>query len=309
MKRFIVFFSFFLIIQVSVRGQKFLDLKVGSYNIRYDNKGDRDKGNGWEHRLPVILSILEWESPDFFGAQEVLAHQLADMQNGLPDYVAYGVGRDDGKDKGEAVPVFYRKDRFDHLDQGTFWLSESPEVPSRGWDAALPRVCSWVKLKEKNTGKLIYFFNLHLDHIGTKAREQSMYVVLRKIKEIAKGETVFLTGDFNVDQHNEIYGILQNSGLVFDSYEKTQHKMAWNGTFNAYDTHLFTDSRIDHIFVTADVSVSHYAVFTETYRSKKDDVDDIKKGDFPAELSFKPYEVRLPSDHFPVFIKARLPLD
>lgn len=194
-----------VLVTMPLLGQQDLDLKIGSYNIRYDNEGDRENGDSWDDRLPVIVSLLEWEDVDVFGAQEVLVDQLDDMKEKLKDYDAYGVGRDDGKEKGEFAPVFYKTDKFTLLDSGDFWLSETPEKPSKGWDAALPRICSWVKLEEKDTGKKFWFFNLHMDHVGIQAREKSSELVVEKIKEMAGDETAFLTGDFNVDQNNEIY--------------------------------------------------------------------------------------------------------
>lgn len=279
------------------------EIKIGSYNIRYDNEGDRKEGNSWDHRLPVIGSIIRWEDVDVFGAQEVLVDQLKDMQKELEAYDYYGVGRDDGKEEGEFAPVFYKKNKYELLDSGEFWLSETPEQPSKGWDAALPRITTWVHLRDKETQKDFWFFNLHMDHVGVKAREESSRLVLQKMKEIVGDGTAFLTGDFNVDQKNEIYDILQKSNYIFDSYVEADERMDWNGTFNAFDNNLWTDSRIDHIFVTKDVSVSNYAVRTDSYRSKASEDRDVKKGDFPKELSFKDYSARLPSDHFPVFVK------
>lgn len=283
-----------------------LALTAGSFNIRYDNDGDRKDGNGWENRLPVIHSMIDFIDYDVVGLQEVLVQQLNDLKGKLTDYDYVGVGRDDGKEKGEFAPIFYKKDKFTALQSGVFWLSEHPERPSKGWDAALPRICTYVELRENATGKTFWYFNLHMDHIGKQARAESSKLVVRKIAEIAKGAPTILTGDFNVDQHNEIYDILNDSEQLKDSYELAPHKMAWNGTFNAFDINLWTDSRIDHVFVTDNIEVKHYAVLTESYRSKKKVTDDVKKGDFPEELSFKQYEARLPSDHFPVVIKLTL---
>lgn len=309
MKKYI-FITLSLFLSLTVLGQTTVNYKIGSYNIRYDNRGDVKKGNGWEQRLPVIASIIDWEDPEFFGAQEVLAHQLKDMLASLPEYEGYGIGRDDGKEKGEAAPIFYKKDKFSVLDKGTFWLSETPEVPGKGWDAALPRVCSWVRLEDKDSGLRSWVFNLHQDHVGIIAREESSKQVIRTIKEMVKpDEVAFLMGDFNVDQNNKIYSIIQDSGIVFDSFEEAPKKLAWNGTFNAFDVNLWTDSRIDHIFVTPNVEVKAYAVLTDTYRTPHKDSEDKKKGDFPAELSFKTYDSRLPSDHFPIFIKVKVKVD
>ncbi len=287
-----------------VKGQT-LDLTIGSYNIRYDNKNDQANGNGWNRRLPVVSSLIQFIDYDVVGCQEVLNNQLEDLTRELPEYGYVGVGRDDGKKAGEFAPIFYKKDKFNVLDSGEFWLSETPEKPSKGWDAALPRICTYIHLQEKATGKKLWYFNLHMDHVGTKAREESSKLVIRRIKEMLKREeAAVLTGDFNVDQHNPIYGILEQSGIVRDSYVLAPFKYAWTGSFTAFDTNLYTDSRIDHVFVTEQLKVKKYAILTESYRAPKDASKEVKKGDFPKELSFKDYEVKLPSDHFPIVVKA-----
>ena len=280
-----------------------LHLTIGSYNIRYDNAGDRQAGNGWEQRLPVIASLIDFVDYDVFGAQEVLASQLEDLKKSLPAYDYVGVGRDDGKVAGEFAPIFFKKDKFRKLKTGVFWLSQSPAQPSKGWDAALPRICTWVQLEHIRSGQKLWYFNLHMDHVGIQAREESSKLVVNKMRELAKNDRAILTGDFNVDQHNTIYSTLQQSGFIRDSYALAPSKLAWNGTFNAFDNNLWTDSRIDHVFVTPSIKVRHYAVLTESYRSPKEDQQEVKKGDFPKELSFKQYETRLPSDHFPVVVK------
>ncbi|NQD71505.1 endonuclease/exonuclease/phosphatase family protein [Sphingobacterium shayense] len=283
-----------------------LDLTIGSYNIRYDNKNDRPNGNGWDHRLPVISSLIQFIDYDILGCQEVLINQLEDLTQQLPGYAYVGVGRQDGKDAGEFAPIFYKKDMFNVLDSGNFWLSETPDKPSKGWDAALPRICTYIHLEEKNTGKKLWFFNLHMDHVGTKAREESSKLVVRRIKDMLKPhEAAVLTGDFNVDQNNPIYNIIEQSGVIRDSYVVAPLRYAWSGTFNAFDTNLFTDSRIDHVFVTEHLKVKNYAILTESYRAPKASSREVKKGDFPKELSFKDYEAKLPSDHFPIVVKAK----
>lgn len=286
--------------------QNSIGLTVGSYNIRYDNDGDRKNGNGWDQRFPVITSLIDFVDYDVFGAQEVLVNQLVDLKKRLTDYDYVGVGRDDGKVAGEFAPIFFKKKKFKKLKSGVFWLSETPDRPSKGWDAALPRICTWVQLQEINSGKKFWYFNLHMDHVGVKAREKSSRLVVKKMKEFVKGELAILTGDFNVDQNNEIYNILQESDFIEDSFELAPTKFTWNGTFNAFDNNLWTDSRIDHVFVTPRIKVKHYAVLTESYRNAKENSEEVKKGDFPKELSFKQYETRLPSDHFPLVVKIKL---
>lgn len=289
---------------ITVKGQT-LDLTLGSYNIRYDNKNDQTNGDGWNQRLPVISSLIQFIDYDIVGCQEVLNNQLEDLTRELPEYAYVGVGRDDGKTEGEYAPIFYKKDKFSVLDSGEFWLSETPEKPSKGWDAALPRICTYIHLEEKETGKKLWYFNLHMDHVGQQARAESSKLVVRRIKDMLKPEeAAVLTGDFNVDQHNPIYDILEESGIVRDSYELAPFRFAWTGSFNAFDPDLFTDSRIDHVFVTDQLKVKKYAILAETYRAPKAVSQDVKKGDFPKELSFKDYEAKLPSDHFPIIVEA-----
>lgn len=292
--------SILILLSITAFSQSLL---VGSYNIRNDNSGDDKRGNGWQQRCPVIVNLIQFYEFDIWGAQEVKHNQLTDMLAGLPDYDYVGVGRDDGATKGEYSPVFYRKDKFEKLDNGDFWLSEQTDHPNKGWDAALPRICSWVHLQDKATGKKFWFFNLHMDHVGVKARYESAKLVLAKIKEMCGEEPVILTGDFNVDQNNEGYAVLHDSGVFEDSYEKAQIRYALNGTFNAFDPNLTTDSRIDHIFVSPSFKVKKYGVLTDTYRSPKVDAKELQAGDFPKEVSFKDYVAKMPSDHFPVLVE------
>lgn len=297
--------TYLIIISFQLSQGQTTDLTVGSYNIRYDNKNDELNGNGWQQRLPVISSLIQFIDYDILGCQEVLVNQLADLSDQLTGYDYVGVGRDDGKEAGEFAPIFFKKNKFNLLDSGQFWLSQTPDKPSKGWDAALPRICTYVHLQDKSSGKKLWYFNLHMDHVGTKAREESCKLVIERIKAMLDpSEAVVLTGDFNVDQHNPIYTILEQSGIIKDSYELAPFKFAWNGTFNAFDNNLFTPSRIDHVFVGKQLKVEKYAVLTESYRSPKKTSTEVKKGDFPKELSFKDYQARLPSDHFPIIVKA-----
>ena len=282
-------------------------LKVGSYNIRYENRGDSLKGNAWDGRCPYICALLRYERPDIFGSQEVLVDQLHDMLAELPEYEAVGVGRDDGAEAGEFEPVFWLKDRFDLLDKGWFWLSETPEQPGLGWDAACIRICTWVHLKDKVSHRKIWFFNLHMDHVGVVARAESAKLIVSRIESMCKSsESVFVTGDFNVDQTNEIYTTFTKSDVLTDSYETAADRFAPNGTFNGYDPNSFTTSRIDHIFVSPAVKVDNYAVRTDTYRKPIELAETYRTGDFPAEVSFERHIAKMLSDHFPVFIKVRL---
>ena len=259
-------------------------LYVGSYNIRYQNDDDNREGNSWQQRCPVVCAQLNFEHPDIFGAQEVLAKQLKDMAELLTDYDHIGVGRDDGKSAGEHEVIFFDRQRIRLLDHGHFWLSETPDKPGLGWDAACTRICTWGKFRDLNSRRVFFFFNLHMDHVGVVARREGARLVVSRIHELAKGKPVILTGDFNVDQTDEIYSIFTSSGLLNDSYEQAQMRFAENGTFNAFKPERHTDSRIDHVFVSPAFTVLRYGVLTNSYW----DGEGIR---------------RLPSDHYPVFVR------
>ncbi|MBD8387706.1 endonuclease/exonuclease/phosphatase family protein [Dysgonomonas sp. BGC7] len=293
---------FYVLILIAISGvlnaQK---LTVASYNIRNNNKSDSVNGNGWYLRCPVISQLITFNDFDIIGMQEVLHGQLEDLLANLPEYTYVGIGRDDGKTKGEYAPIFYKKDKFKVLQTGNFWLSENTDYPNKGWDAALPRICTWVELKDKDSKKKIWFFNLHMDHVGVKAREESAKLVLQKIEDMCSTkDIVILTGDFNVDQTHESYRLLANSNILSDSYEIAGIRYALNGTFNNFDPNLKTDSRIDHVFVSKGVSVERYGILTDTYRSEQSSGEKFQSGNFPKEVSLQKFEARIPSDHFPL---------
>ncbi len=306
MKRCSLFISLALLAALSLSAQ----MLVGSYNIRYKNSGDSVKGNVWEKRCQVICDQVNFMSPDIFGTQEVLHGQLLDMLDRLDGYDYIGVGRDDGAKAGEYAAVLYKTDRLRLLDQGNFWLSETPDRPGLGWDAACVRVCSWGKFARQTASddEAFYFFNLHMDHVGVTARREGAKLVVRKIREIAQGVPVIVTGDFNVDQTDEIYSIFTQSGMLVDSYNEARLRFAENGTFNSFNPELYTESRIDHIFVSPGSHVDAYGVLTNGYW-QPDEVSPattIKGHDAPQEIDFARYIRRVPSDHYPVFVRLTL---
>lgn len=276
------------------------ELTVASFNVRYHNEGDSIDGNGWQQRCPVICDLIRFNDFQVFGAQEVLHDQLLDLLQNLPGYGYVGVGRDDGKTKGEYAPIFYQKEKFKVLQSGHFWLSEITDRPNRGWDAALPRICTWARLEDRKTGAHFFFFNLHMDHVGVEARKNSARLVLQKIKEMCGDEPIILTGDFNVDQNSPNYAVLVNSGVLLDSYEAAAVRYALNGTFNDFDTDRKTESRIDHVFVSSGFTVERYGVLTDTYRGLSKEEKGDKTKNFGNDASTQKYVARTPSDHFPV---------
>ena len=278
-------------------------LVAGSYNIRYDNQGDVEKGNSWPQRLPVIAGLIRFHEFDLLGTQEAFHHQVLDLQKLLPDYSFTGCGRDDGKEAGEHAAIFFRKDKFNLLDSGTFWLSQTPAIPGRGWDADLPRICTWAKLRKSDGTGNLFVFNTHFDHRGTQARLESAKLIVAKIKELAPDEPVILTGDFNVDQSSESYKALHDSGMLADSFETAADRYALNGTANAFKPDSKTESRIDHVFHTRQFKPVRYGILTDTYRTLVADSAETQSGNFPGEVKFRTYQTRLPSDHFPVLVE------
>ena len=274
-----------------------------TYNIRNANKGDSIAGNGWGQRYPYIAQQIQFNGFDIFGTQEGKYHQLEDLKAAMPNYDYIGVGRDDGAQKGEYAAIFYRTDKFELLDHGDFWLSTITDRPNKGWDAALPRICSWGKFRDKKSGYTFLFYNLHMDHRGVQARAESAKLILKKIQELPDKLPVILTGDFNVDQNNESYALLDNSGIMRDSYQIAEFRYAPNGTFSGFHPDRKTESRIDHLFLTKEFAVKKYGILTDTYRSERTEKEKAEQdSNFPKEVTMTKYVARTPSDHFPVMI-------
>jgi endonuclease/exonuclease/phosphatase family metal-dependent hydrolase len=261
------------------------DLRVATYNLRYINKNDSINGNGWHMRSPAIIALIRFHDFDVFGTQEGYKNQLDDITDALPQYVYYGRGRNDGKDKGEHSAIFYKKDKFKLLDKGDFWLSQTPDKPSLGWDATCcNRICSWVYLQDKKSGKKFYFFNAHFDHQGVQARQESSKLVLQKIKEIAGKAPALFTGDLNGSQSSDWYKAIVNSGLLKDTYFQVKYPYANNASFNGFGaTKSDNNEIIDHIFISDDFAVKKWGLLTDTYHGK------YPSDHFPvvAEISFK----------------------
>ena len=276
---------------------------AASYNLRNANSADSLQGDGWGNRCPIIARLVQFHEFDIFGTQEGLRHQLDSLKTSLPKYDYIGVGRNDGKKEGEHAAIFNRIDKFELLEHGDFWLSETPEKPSVGWDAVLPRICTWGHFKYKDTGFEFLFFNLHMDHIGKQARVESALLVQQKMKEIGENLPAILTGDFNVDQTHRSYLALTESGILRDAFEVADLRYATNGTFNGFDSDNYTESRIDHVFVTPTFHILKYGVLTDSYRRMKEGNQKASVKDCPEEISIRSYESRIPSDHFPVMVK------
>lgn len=281
-------------------------INVATYNIRYENDGDKMVGNGWEQRFNVIRQLIRFHDFDIFGAQEVLHHQLTNFQTALPEFNYTGVGRDDGKEKGEYAPIFYKKAKFKINQSGHFWLSEQPGIAAKGWDAVLPRICTWAKFTHIQSRKSFWFFNLHMDHVGVQARINSVALVLSKIKAMCGKDPVILTGDFNVDQTSDSYKKLASSNILFDCFDVAKIRYALNGTINNFNPQQNTESRIDHIFISQSIKALRYGILTDSYRTTDSNATGAKSSNFPKEISLQSSTIRLPSDHYPVMVYIQL---
>lgn len=250
-------------------------IDVMTYNIRYDNPND--KPNHWDNRKDFLISQLNFYAPDVFGIQEGLINQLKDMDNGLEDYTYFGIGRDHGDERGEFTAIFYNQGNIELLKEGTFWLSTTPEVPSKDWDAALPRICTYGFFKDKESGARFFVFNTHFDHVGMQAREESAQLILQKIKELnPDNHPTVLMGDFNLESDSK--GIQLIVQQMKDTHvEAGANAFGPNGTFNGFDFSKPVDKRIDYIFVSNGFKVLKSAILSDSK------------------------DLRYPSDHLPVF--------
>jgi endonuclease/exonuclease/phosphatase family metal-dependent hydrolase len=254
-----------------------------SFNIRYDEP--RDKENAWPNRKELVAALIRFHHADLVGVQEALKGQLDDLNSLLPEYGWVGVGRSDGKAGGEFSAILFRKDRFNPLESSTFWLSLTPNVPSKGWDAALPRIVTWAKFKDKRTGKVFFHFNTHFDHQGVQAREESALLLLRRIDLQARRLPVVVTGDFNFTESSNGYQTLVGKGsaksvgaelAIRDArYLSEQGHYGPTSTFNDFKG-LVPNRKIDFVFVKGNIRVLQHGALSDTW------------------------DGRYPSDHLPV---------
>ena len=246
-------------------------MRIMSFNVLCGGKGNRD----WPGRSPLVIRTIYNYDPDTFGVQEAHIGWMNALKACLPAYDYVGVGRDDGKEGGEFSAVFYKKEKYELLDSGSFWLSETPARPGKGWDAACVRICSWAKLKEKETGKIFVHLNTHLDHVGLVAMQKGAELVAKNGSEIAEGHPAFFTGDFNVTPESApCRAVLDGGFMDCRNVAKESDKGI---TFHDFRYPEYQGTVIDYVFAKGDVTVEKFAVIRDT-------VD----GD-------------LPSDHYPVY--------
>lgn len=239
-------------------------LNVMTFNMRYDNP--EDGGNNWRFRRDRAAGVVASHDIDVFGTQEVLANQLADLKRLLPGYAAVGVGREDGAEAGEFSAVFYKRDRFTLLGSGTFWLSETPEVPgSKGWDGACERVATWAVLRDKD-GREFLFINTHLDHVGQVARDEGVSLLMKRIGSLRGNRPVILTGDFNSEPGSSVVAHVQKDGVLRDVKAVAAQKSGTEWSFSDFGQIPEAERPLlDYIFVSGDVAADRYEVLPDTF--------------------------------------------
>ena len=256
------------------------ELSLMTYNIRLDVASDGE--NAWPNRKEFLVSQLQFYSPDIFGIQEGMPHQVDYINKQLTAFGFIGEGRDGGNN-GEYSAIFYNKEKYAVLEHGTFWLSETPTKTGKGWDAAYPRVCTFGLFENKEEGINFWVFNTHLDHIGETARVNGVQLILSKIKELNEAELpVFLTGDLNAEPTSEPISIVKNEMEDCKEISETQ-LIGPEGTFNNFQYNEISTNRIDYIFVSKnkEIEVKEYGVLNNSK------------------------DLKFPSDHFPVFVKIK----
>ena len=253
-------------------------IRAMTYNIRLDIASDG--ANAWPQRKSLVAELVRFESPALLGLQEVLLHQKADLETALPAYAFVGDARDDGKEKGEFSALAYRRDQFDLISSRTFWLSPTPSVPGKAWDAAFPRIATWALLSHRASGRRIAVLNTHFDHVGTQARANSAAIIAGWARErIAAGDAVIVMGDFNAPSSSPPMVLLADparSGLRMARAISAEPPYGPPGTFTAFKIDANAPEPIDHILVSEPFDVRRYATVTQHWSG------------------------RLPSDHYPV---------
>jgi endonuclease/exonuclease/phosphatase family metal-dependent hydrolase len=260
-------------------------IRVMTYNIRYAGDEKAEGINSWNNRKQLIASVIRFHKADIVGLQEALKIQLDDLAIIFPEFGWVGVGRDDGAEAGEYSAICYNKERLEVLEDSNFWLSESPEKPSKGWDAALNRIVTWAKFKDKVTDKVFYHFNTHFDHQGEMARLESANLLKNKVMEIAAENPAIITGDFNFKPDSKGYKILTGSmnNYLLDAQKISKHgHYGSNITFNDFGKSNEEGNKIDFIFIKNNIEVIQHGVISETF------------------------DGRFPSDHMPVLAEIRI---
>jgi endonuclease/exonuclease/phosphatase family metal-dependent hydrolase len=285
---FVVVFCLCLGADVHEATAKGLELRVMSFNIRYGSANDGE--NRWPNRKEMVFDVIRKQESDVVGLQEALRFQIDEIREAVPVYGEIGVAREDGRIDGEYSAILYRTDRFGVAEAGTFWLSETPEVPgSSHWGNACVRICTWARLIENRTGKAFYIYNTHLDHISQNSREKSTALIARRIADRNHKDPFVLTGDFNAGEDNPAITYLKGKTAA-----ETPAKMV--DTFRVLHPNVI-DVRTHHAFKGARQGSKIDYVFAQPTAKVLE-----------AQILYDNTNGRYPSDHYPVTARLRLPI-
>lgn len=231
-------------------------LRVMTYNIRYANN---NPGEEWSLRKANVAEMIRYHNPDVFGVQEALHEQIEFLSENFDQFKYIGVGREDGKTKGEYSAIFVSQ-QYNIIDNGTFWLSDNPGSPSVGWDAAMERIATWAIIKNKQFNNSIFIVNTHFDHIGIEARFKSAELIMNKIEALSNNLPTILMGDFNFTSNSEAYKLIQNYGLLKDTRYTADYVYGTDISFNGFKDSLESEDKIDFIFASSEIIVTQHAV-------------------------------------------------
>ena len=278
MKKYLLLFAVIIFAQIAFAQTK--NITVITYNIRCGFCEDSSDVNNWSNRKYFVAYMIKSHKPDLIGLQEAEMFQVNELVEMLDEYDWYGVSREDGKEKGESTAILYKKSRFEPVNKKTLWLSETPELVSKGWDAALNRTVTLIRFRDKLFNDEFYYANTHFDHIGETARTESSRLIVNILSQYMNDFPVIFSGDLNYTSSADGYKILASK--LSDSKFAAKKESGGNITFNGFGTDIQPGNKIDFIFVNDKLNVVNHTVDTTTFNGL------------------------YPSDHFPVIVELEL---
>lgn len=278
MKKYLLLIAIIFLAQIAFTQSE--NIKVMTYNIRCGFCEDSSSVNNWSYRKYLVAYLIHSHKPDLIGLQEAEMFQVNELIEMLDEYDWYGVSREDGKERGESTAILFKKNRFEPLTKQTFWLSETPELISKGWDAALNRTVTIIKFFDKHLNKEFYYANTHFDHVGETARTESSKLIVDILAKYSDEYPVIFSGDLNYTSTSDGYKVL--SEKLFDAKSISENESGGNTTFNGFGKDIQPDNKIDFIFVNDKIKVISHIIDTTLFNGL------------------------YPSDHFPVIAETKL---